>query len=187
MTNFARNVIGLLSPLVVVLLLACSSESPPPTRLPVGASFTTSPANTPTPTPSTDTARISEVGPTVTPDTRSRFCQERRRRPDVEVCGYIAAGNYSLVGQDGMYLGQLVQPDTKSRYDSVCDMGIRISIESPLSPYGPLGDDFSAYKISAKSPPKIVDSSGNHVLYLSKKPMPRAKYDPDDLLDALGC
>lgn len=153
-----------------------------PTRSPTQTRPTTvKPTSTP----------VAEISAAKTANTASdSYCTSRSS----QVCGYIRAGNYSVVGQDGVYLGQLVPSRTSnSRYASICDASRRKTISRGTgSPYGSLIGDLSAQALLADKPPLIVDGRGNAVMYVTKraltpegKRLPKIK--PDDLLRALDC
>lgn len=101
----------------------------------------------------------------------------------------ILDGTYSLIAQDGQALGLIAiygvqTPCGLTKYD----------INSIRNKYGLYGSDYgvySPYNSYSVNPPIIVDSSGVTVAYVTSNryfsPGLLPVYDPDDLLEALGC
>jgi hypothetical protein len=101
----------------------------------------------------------------------------------------ILDGTHSLIAQDGQALGLIATFGVQS----VCGV-TKYEFDSIRNRYGLYGGDYglySPYNSYSLEPPIIVDSSGVKVAYVTNNRyfysglLPT--FDPDDLLEALGC
>jgi hypothetical protein len=175
--------------LVLVALVGCASDSTSDTGNEENVSSNSPPLETPTPASLSNEQQISASSTTQTEE--ANWCEQARQPKRIKLCGYVASGGYSVVAQDGEYLGQLVGTGVRSSYTSVCDMPRKQSMKPNSPPYGKTVGDYSAYSRYAEYPPLIVNSSGGKVGYITKRSsrveIGFNNYHPDDVLDAAGC
>lgn len=96
-----------------------------------------------------------------------------------------------IVADDGQFLGIISRNSVSSDSisNTVGSYGSTVSSTSIFNSVGNYGSSVSSlspFNSVSSSPPKIVDSNGNFIAYLTKNTIKTPRVDPDDLKDFLG-
>jgi len=96
-----------------------------------------------------------------------------------------------IVADDGQFLGIISRNSVSSDSisNTVGSYGSTVSSTSIFNSVGNYGisvSSLSPFNSVSSSPPKIVDSNGNFIAYLTKNTIKTPRVDPDDLKDFLG-